>query len=112
VSAQLFDVRCPEKNPKKTGNEGRPGSDKRTLRGGHQWRKSTRMAPCAEKTNKLQYHDQRARRCFSKSKSVQHLTRVQPAKMFNRLLRYIRQHCVSAAKSDHRRFTEENSFFE
>ena len=49
---------------------------------------------------------------FRQAQSIHHLTRLEPAIVKEGLLRDVRQNGISAAKSNNRRFTKENTFFE
>ena len=68
------------------------------------------MLPRTHEADKLQHHDQRARRSFRETEAIHHLARFEPTVMKERLLRDIRQHRVRAAKGDYGRLTKEQAF--
>src|SRR5882672_10240995 len=70
------------------------------------------MLPAAEEADELKHHDERAGRGFGETQPVEHLARVKPAMVLDRLLADVRQHRVRAAERHHRRLAKEEPFAE
>ena len=64
------------------------------------------MIPTAEESSELQDHDERTGSRFGKAESIEHLICPEPLIMFDRQLRDIGQHGISAAECHERGFAE------
>ena len=107
VAAQRLDVGRAEEDPEEAGDEGDPGRQQSAKRGRQHRRQRAGIAIGGHEADELQHHDQRARRGLGHAEAVEHLARLQPVIMLDRLLGDIGQHRIGAAERHHRHLGEE-----
>src|SRR5262245_29041282 len=108
VAPQRLDKRRPEENPEKAGGERHPGGEQAAERSGHHGRERTGIAVRRNEAHELQHHDQRPRSGLGHSETIEHLPRLEPAVIFDRLLRDIGEYRIGAAERHHRHLAEEH----
>ena len=107
VAAQRLDEGRAEEDPEEAGDEGDPGRQQSAERGRQHRRQRAGIAIGGHEADELQHHDQRARRGLGHAEAVEHLARLQPVIMLDRLLGDIGQHRIGAAERHHRHLGEE-----
>ena len=98
---------APRKIQRKQGDEGDPGRQQSAERRRQHRRQRAGIAIGGHEADELQHHDQRARRGLGHAEAVEHLARLQPVIMLDRLLGDIGQHRIGAAERHHRHLAEE-----